>query len=77
MNKLFVVGLGPGRADSMTARARAALQEAQVLCGYTVYVEQARLLFPEKEVYTTPMTREMERCLLMLVSFHFLLSLWP
>ena len=62
MNKLFVVGLGPGDPACMTAQARAALEGADVLCGYTVYVDQVRTLFPEKEVYTTPMTRELERC---------------
>lgn len=62
MNKLFVVGLGPGDPAYMTAQARAALEGADVLCGYTVYVDQMRAMFPEKEVYTTPMTRELERC---------------
>ena len=52
MNKLFVVGLGPGEPAYMTGQARAALEQADVLCGYTVYVEQIRGLFPEKEVFT-------------------------
>ena len=42
MNKLFVVGLGPGEPAYMTGQARAALEQADVLCGYTVYVEQIR-----------------------------------
>ena len=46
----------------MTAQARAALERSDVLCGYTVYVEQARAQFPDKETYTTPMTKELERC---------------
>lgn len=57
-----MVGLGPGGPDGMTAAARAALDAADVLCGYTVYVELARPLCPGKPVYTTPMTRELERC---------------
>jgi precorrin-3B C17-methyltransferase len=61
-NKLFVVGLGPGGGEAMTAQARAALEQAQVLCGYTVYVELAHALFPDKETYTTPMTQEIDRC---------------
>lgn len=62
MKELYLVGLGPGGAESMTAAARSALERADVLCGYTVYVELVRPLFSDKETYTTPMTRELERC---------------
>ena len=62
MNKLFLVGLGPGDPSGMTEAARAALEQAEVLCGYTVYLELVKEQFPEKETYTTPMTRELERC---------------
>lgn len=62
MNKLFLVGIGPGDPAGMTAAARAALEQAEVLCGYTVYLELVREQFPDKEAYTTPMTRELERC---------------
>ena len=62
MNKIYVVGLGPGREEFLSAQARAALEKAQVLCGYTVYVDLIRGLFPDKEVYTTPMRQETERC---------------
>ena len=33
-NLVYVVGLGPGNAQFLTAQARAALQNADVLCGY-------------------------------------------
>lgn len=62
MNKIYVVGLGPGKEEFLSAQARAALEKAQVLCGYTVYVDLIRGLFPDKEVYTTPMRQERERC---------------
>ena len=62
MNKLYVVGIGPGKPAFMTAQARQALEEAEVLCGYTVYVELVAPLFPGKETYTTPMTKELDRC---------------
>ena len=62
MNKIYVVGIGPGKARFMTAQARQALEEAAVLCGYTVYVELVAPLFPGKETYTTPMTKELDRC---------------
>lgn len=62
MKYLYVVGLGPGGAEFMTGQAMQALSLAEVLCGYTVYIDLVRPLFPEKEVFTTPMTQELERC---------------
>ena len=62
MNKVYVVGIGPGGADQITPRAREAMNRAEVLCGYTVYIDLVRPLYPDKEVFTTPMTRERERC---------------
>lgn len=59
---LYVVGLGAGDASMLTGQARAALAASDVLCGYTVYVELVKPLFPEKETYTTAMRGEMERC---------------
>ena len=61
-NLVYVVGLGPGNARFLTAQAQAALQAADVLCGYTVYIDLVRPLYPDKEVYTTGMTKEIDRC---------------
>ncbi|HIQ57834.1 MAG TPA: precorrin-3B C(17)-methyltransferase [Candidatus Merdivicinus intestinavium] len=62
MQKLYVVGLGPGGREYMTGEARAALEEAELLCGYTVYIDLIRADYPDKEVLATPMTQEIERC---------------
>jgi len=62
MAKLYVVGIGPGGADGMTLEARAAIERAELICGYTAYVELVAPLFPDKETYATPMLREIERC---------------
>ncbi len=62
MGKLFVVGIGPGDPAMMTGQARAALDEADVLCGYDTYVGLIRDLYPGKQTVTTPMRREPERC---------------
>lgn len=61
-NTVFVVGLGPGDPQFLTAQAQSALQKAEVLCGYTVYLDLIRPYFPEKEFYSTGMTRELDRC---------------
>ena len=62
MNKVYVVGIGPGDAACMTRQARAAMAAADVLCGYTVYVDLVREIFPDKQFFTTPMRQELERC---------------
>lgn len=62
MNKVYVVGIGPGGEEYMTRQAIAAMERADVLCGYTVYIDLVKPLFPEKECFITPMTREIERC---------------
>ena len=63
MNKVFAVGIGPGSAEFLTQQARAALEEADLLCGYTTYLDLVRDLFPDKPRYATPMTKERDRCL--------------
>ena len=60
--KLFVVGLGPGKPDGMTLEARAALDRAELLCGYPAYLDLIAPLYPGKETWSTPMTQELERC---------------
>lgn len=62
MAKLYVVGIGPGDGLHMTAQARQAIDAADILCGYTVYVELLRPLYPDKEIYSTGMRGELERC---------------
>lgn len=62
MGKVFVVGIGPGGAESLTGRARAALDAADCICGYTLYVELLRPEYPGKESFSTGMTGEIERC---------------
>jgi precorrin-3B C17-methyltransferase len=62
LNKIYVVGIGPGEYEQMTIRAAKALENCDVIIGYTVYVDLVREHFPGKEFLTTPMTREVERC---------------
>ncbi len=62
MKKLYLVGLGPGANQDMTLRARAALEQSEVLVGYTVYIDLLREDFAGKELIATPMRTERERC---------------
>ncbi|MGI6211547.1 MAG: precorrin-3B C(17)-methyltransferase [Anaerovoracaceae bacterium] len=62
MNTVYAVGIGPGGKDYFTGEAMKALQNADVICGYTVYVDLVKDLFPDKEYFSTPMTHEIDRC---------------
>lgn len=60
--KLYVVGIGPGEAEQITPAAMRALQESDVIAGYTVYVDLVREQLEGKTFLTTPMKREVDRC---------------
>lgn len=62
MNKIYVVGLGPGAQSQMTSEARAAMGRCQVIVGYTVYVDLVKAEYPDKIYLATPMTQEVKRC---------------
>ena len=62
MGKLFVVGIGPGDPDGMTIAARRALEAADIVVGYTKYVELALAAVPDAAHLATPMMHEVERC---------------
>lgn len=62
MNKIYVVGMGPGSPEGMTVRARQVLEACDVIVGYTVYVELLRAFLPDKSYRTTPMRQETQRC---------------
>lgn len=59
---LSIVGIGPGGGADLTRRARAVLEAADVIVGYTVYTDLLKGEFPDKEMLTTPMRHEVERC---------------
>ena len=60
--KLHVVGFGPGGKDDMTVRAVRTIENADVIYGYTKYIEILRPIFPDKEYKYNGMTKETERC---------------
>ena len=64
MNKIYVVGIGPGAYDQMTGKAIRALQDSDIIVGYTVYVDLVKDHFAGKEFLTTPMKKEVDRCIL-------------
>ena len=64
MSKIYVVGIGPGAYEQMTMRAAEALNACDVIVGYTVYVDLVKEHFAGKEFLTTPMKKEVDRCIL-------------
>ena len=62
MNKLYVIGIGPGEPGQMTQKAMDTLRSVDVVAGYGVYVDLVKPLFPEKEYLVTPMRKEVDRC---------------
>jgi precorrin-3B C17-methyltransferase len=62
MVKIFVVGLGPGGMDDMTPRARKAVEGSDLVIGYSTYIDLIKDYFPEKQMIRSGMTKEVERC---------------
>ena len=62
MNKIYVVGIGPGAYEQMTVAAADILRKCEVIVGYTVYVDLLREHFTDKAFLTTAMRQETERC---------------
>ncbi len=62
MSKIAVVGIGPGGIEDMTQRAINAIEEADLVIGYSAYVELVGRHFPGKAFISSGMTREVERC---------------
>ena len=62
MKRIDVIGFGPGDYEYMTIQAVEAIKEADLVIGYTTYIELLQQIFPDKKYLNTPMTREIERC---------------
>ena len=62
MAVIYVVGIGPGGAETITPQAMNVLQSCDVIAGYAKYVDMVRDLVPGKFLYSSPMTHEIERC---------------
>lgn len=59
--KLYVVGIGCGSSGGMTVEARQAVENSDIIVGYTVYTRQIKTIFPEKECLSTGMRQERDR----------------
>ncbi len=62
MGKLYVVGFGPGGYEHMTKKAIDVIERADVVTGYTTYINILKEYFPNKYYIATPMMQEVKRC---------------
>lgn len=62
MSMLYVVGLGPGDKEKMSLEAIEALKQAEVIVGYTTYIRLIKELVGDKEIVSTGMKQEIDRC---------------
>lgn len=62
MSKLYVVGIGPGGRENMTFKAVEAIKNSEIIVGYTPYIDYLGNLVEGKELYSTGMKGEIERC---------------
>ena len=61
MGKLTLVSTGAGGSRYLTNEAIRAIKEADLIVAYTKYAKDLPELVADKEVFTTPMTKEIER----------------
>jgi cobalt-precorrin 5A hydrolase/precorrin-3B C17-methyltransferase len=59
---IYIVGTGPGSLDHITPAARDAIGRSDVIVGYGTYIDLIEELLHGKEVISTGMTQEVDRC---------------
>ena len=60
--RLHVVGFGPCGKEHMTFKAAEAIENADIVTGYTAYVNMMKQIFPDKTYKATGMMKEVDRC---------------
>jgi precorrin-3B C17-methyltransferase len=60
--KISVIGFGPGSKGDMTFRAAEAIENADIVMGYTTYIDILKKHFPQKKFESTGMMKEIDRC---------------
>ena len=62
MAPLYIVGTGPGTPCHLTEAAKQAIADSDIIIGYNNYVELVRPLLEGKQVMSTGMMQEVQRC---------------
>lgn len=59
---IYVVGIGPGGVEHLTFRAKEVLENCDVIVGYKTYIDLIKDVIQGKEIFSTGMTKEIDRC---------------
>ena len=62
MAKLYVIGIGPGSRENMTFKAVDTIKKCKAIVGYGPYIDYLEELTEGKEIFSTGMKGEVERC---------------
>ena len=60
--KIYVIGIGPGGKENMTYEAIQIFNDVECVVGYKSYIELIREMIADKEVISSGMKKEIERC---------------
>ena len=58
---LFIAGIGPGGPEQISPKCRTAVENADLIVGYTTYINLIRDSIGDTEIYTSGMRKEKER----------------
>ncbi len=59
---LYVIGTGPGSLDHIIPAATAAIAQAEIIIGYSTYLDLIKDLICDKIVVSSQMMKEVDRC---------------
>ncbi len=62
VGKIYIVGTGPGSTEHITPYAMEAIRKSEVVVGYGTYLDLITDMIKDKEVVSTGMTQEIDRC---------------
>ncbi len=62
MKKLYIVSTGAGGTNYLTREALDAINDSEVIVGYTKYIKELKIEFGDKELLNSGMTKEIARC---------------
>lgn len=60
--KIYIVGIGPGNLEDISKRAYDVLNNVDVIIGYSTYIDLVKDEFKGKEIVSSGMKKEVERC---------------
>lgn len=60
--RIYIVGTGPGGLEHITPRAQEVIKKSRTIVGYSTYLSLIEKLIKGKEIFSTGMTKEVDRC---------------